>query len=171
MGFLIAFCISFLFLMIGKIPINVIEETLSAMLKLGAFGGFFMAPWAWFRTRKTIRNHGGIEKSARTRQKKSMVLNIPLETAFAKTREVLSLIGGYRIRENREKLTLSAHIAGLCPSLPNRISEYIKPLNSSQTEIMIKSRPLIWFTIMDDGKNYENIENFQNALNNIIDSK
>ena len=95
-----------------------------------------------------------------TRVKKEIIVDLNYDDAFGKAVKTLEDIGARIIKEDKESGVLLTKKGFSMRSWGEKIDVKLERLNDNQTEINIFSRPKISGTLVDYGKNYENVEKF-----------
>ncbi len=157
------------FKVMGYNPESNLWLFLYAAIGFGLFGSFIVAPFIKFKESRVIRKFNNDKIAAKKRQNRSMTINLEYDSAFRKSSEILSLIGMRYIREKKTDGVIKGRTK--CSlSLPSTKMEVrLRSIDDNHTEVIVRSRQIIPMMMMiDNGKNYENVETFCSEFRDLI---
>jgi hypothetical protein len=127
----------------------------------GLIFGFLMFIVLGFLHASAVRKISGVSsgESMSTFQYRNIQLHLPFETAFDLCIESLGVIRECRIQEqDRTHGKIIAKSSVNWKTWGDTISFDITGTGNEETDIRVSSRPTSWSTIVDYGKNLENVE-------------
>ncbi len=128
----------------------------------GAIGTICGGLFDYLRKRKLVKTYGDVNH--RVRQNRAITVQATYSDAFARSQDVLA---GMRAKIEHVDVTHGVITARGRPSLwsfGENIRVHLQGVDERQTCIEIESRPRIAYTLMDHGKNFENVEKFCSLL-------
>ena len=135
---------------------------LSAGIVSGLLYGFMMTLFAGIYHKKSIKRKGFdlSEDMLRVHQNRNLSLSLPYETAFNDCIRALESLERSNVKTADSSTgKIEATVGWSWKSWGEKIAIDISKSKENQTEIAISSRPALRTTIVDYGKNFENVEN------------
>ena len=133
----------------------------------GLVFGFLMFIILGFLHSRAVRKISGETsgESMDTFQARNIKLLVPFERAFDLCIESLGMISKCRVQEqDRSRGKIIARSSVNWKTWGDTISFEIAPSGSEATDVRVSSRPTSWSTIVDYGKNLENVERIVSFL-------
>jgi hypothetical protein len=138
-----------------------VNAGLQGGLMSGLIFGFLMFIILGILHSRAVRKISGATsvESLDTFQSRNIKLPLPFENAFDLCIESLSQIRGCRVQEqDRSRGKIIAKSPVNWKTWGDTISFNLAGTGNEKTDVMISSRPTSWSTIVDYGKNLENVE-------------
>ena len=133
----------------------------------GLVFGFLMFIILGFLHSRAVRKISGETsgESMDTFQARNIKLHVPFERAFDLCIESLGMISKCRVQEqDRSQGKIIARSSVNWKTWGDTISFEIAPRESEATDVRVSSRPTSWSTIVDYGKNLENVKKIVSFL-------
>lgn len=144
-----------------------IKAGLPAGLVSGLIFGFIMFIILGLLHTRAVRKISGStsRESMSTLQDRNIKLNLPFERAFDLCLESLGLISRCSVMEkDRSRGKIMARSSVNWKTWGDTISFEIACTGSEETDVRVSSRPTSWSTIVDYGKNLDNVEKIMTFL-------
>jgi len=140
------------------------KQYLSIAIIVGFLAGFFLTLFVSIVDYFSTKKYKKIKESANVRNEKSIIVNLDYNEAFETSKKALTSIGGRIINEDRENGVITARTGLSWKSFGENVKIEITKLSNQQTQVKVSSVPMIRATILDYGKNYENVCGICNVL-------
>ena len=144
-----------------------IDAGLSGGLMSGLVFGFLMFIILGFLHTRAVRKISGVtsRELMSTFQTRNIKLPLPFERAYDLCIESLVMIRKCKVREqDRSSGKIIANSSINWKTWGDTISFDLTGTGSEETEVSVSSRPTSWSTIVDYGKNLENVEKIVSFL-------
>lgn len=154
-------------LLTSHFPIRTAAFTAALCLVSGVFFGTFMALSLGELHRRGLRQRGftPTAQNLAVVHRRAISLRLPYSQAFDRCREALSRLPRTAIQqEDRSIGILVARCGTTWASWGERIVLYLQPEADGTTRVAFNSRPILRSTIIDYGKNLENVERIWSCL-------
>lgn len=153
-GTIMAAVMGTLYGLVHEFPLGMI-----AGIVAGYVAGALLAMGLWL-FQKAFAGHGGAAKgSEHVKQRREIEIPFPYAAAFDLCRRSLSVFGNYTLLyENAGEGKINARTGVTMKSWGDHVSFTLRSINDHSTRIEIRSEPLLKTTIVDFGKNFENVE-------------
>lgn len=145
---------------------GVVYRDLSRGLILGLFFGFFMSlivgKMNTIFAKKSKSNSS--DKTMSVRQIKVLELQLPYDKTFDLCIESLDTIGGTVKQEERSLGKVVSKIGMTWKSFGETVQFDIHKIDDKKTQVQVLSKPALPITLVDYGKNLENVEKITEFL-------
>lgn len=114
---------------------------------------------------KLANKSSGAARNAGVKQHETIVIPLPIEQAFELCLQSALSINGTVIKEQDSKhRTIQAKTRKSWKSYGEKISFSLESINDHSTKATIQSKPSVSTTLIDYGKNYENVKKIINFI-------
>ncbi|MBM7603737.1 hypothetical protein JOC75_001710 [Metabacillus crassostreae] len=146
------------FMYIQALIFNNAEPSIALYIVIGLVFGLFMSLFMTildFQSKKSI----GEGKSNGVHKKGTIEVPLPEDEVFKLCRDAGSVLKGAKVRhENQQKGLLIIRTGINWKTWGDIIEIVVEDIDANHTRVFIQSRPVVPTTLVDYGKNYENIK-------------
>ncbi|KGX92081.1 hypothetical protein N781_03060 [Pontibacillus halophilus JSM 076056 = DSM 19796] len=140
------------------------EDGVSSGIVAGLFFGLFMTVVLGITDFVSGKKLGG-KGSKGVHQQDDLSLHVGIEDAFERCKQSLTLLKDVEIKEeNKQEGSLVAHTGATWKTFGEVVNIQLREEDFTVTHIHIESRPLAKQTLIDYGKNYENVKTIRDSL-------
>lgn len=152
------------YLMVVYLSTGVMELSLERVVThfvVASLGGLVLA---WLHVLSTSKDQRDTGKASEVRQQRQLTVFLSYDQSFTACEDALALIGARVIEESTAKGIIRARTGFSWRSFGEIITIHLRQATDNLVEIEVNSRPSVRTTLVDYGKNWNNVKAISDFL-------